>query len=128
MFCPECGAAHTPGGSFCGNCGTRHPFAAMAAAGPDTRSRALAPPAPAARGGTPVERHASHWLPTPLYTIVGVICAVAVGVVFALLTEVLRGRTDVGAMVRASAHPVDAKPRRGAMETLMANGRQGETK
>jgi hypothetical protein len=31
-------------------------------------------------------------------------------------------------MVRASVHPVDAKQKRGAMETLMANGRQGETK
>ena len=60
--------------------------------------------------------------------IVGVICAVAVGVVFALLTEFLRGHTDVGARVRASVHPVDAKQKRGAMETLMANGRQGETK
>lgn len=125
MFCPQCGAAHTPGGSFCGNCGTRHPFAAMAAAGPDTRSRQAGS---AARNGTPASRNEATWLPTPLYTIVGVICAVGVGVVFALLTEFLRGHNDVGAMVRASVHQVDAKQQRGAMETLMANGRQGETK
>jgi len=126
MFCPQCGAAHTPGGSFCGNCGTRHPFAAMTAAGPDTLSR-QAMPAGRARAAQ-AERHAAHWLPTPLYTIVGVICAVGIGVIFALLTEFLRGHTDVGATVRASVHSVDAKPKRGAMETLMANGRQGETK
>ncbi len=125
MFCPQCGAGHTPGGSFCGNCGTRHPFAAMTAAGPATRSRQAAS---AARSGPPANRNPAPWPPTPVYTIVGVICAVAVGVVFALLTEFLRGHTDVGARVRASVHPVDAKQNRGAMETLMANGRQGETK
>jgi len=124
MFCPQCGAGHTPGGSFCGNCGTRHPFAAVAGPGPDTLSRQVAS---ATRSGTPAGRNAVPW-PTPLYTIVGVICAIAVGLVFALLTEFLRGHTDVGAMARASVHPVDAKQKRGAMETLMANGRQGETK
>jgi len=31
MFCPQCGAAPTPGGRFCGSCGTLLPFAPLAA-------------------------------------------------------------------------------------------------
>jgi hypothetical protein len=51
-----------------------------------------------------------------------------VGVVFALLTEFVRDNTTVGFLARGSAHAADTKAKRGAMETLMAVGRQGETK
>ena len=114
MFCPQCGsAALTPGGSFCGNCGTRLPFAFLATDGPAPAASANAvesrPPPPGA-----AERR--QRADSPRYLVAGVACAVAAGVVLALASALVRGRTEAFDSHAAA----DSKARHGPLETLMA--------
>src|SRR4029079_696096 len=98
MFCPQCGAAPTPGGRFCGNCGTLLPFASLAAVtvgGPSAPAPAGTPsPAPARRHETASRRSSLA------FTLAVVACVVACGVVFTAVTSLLRSVAD-----RADARP-----------------------
>jgi len=124
MFCPQCGAAPTPGGRFCGNCGTLLPFASLAAVtvgGPSAPAPAGTPsPAPARRHETASRRSSLA------FTLAVVACVVACGVVFTAATSLLRSVAD-----RADARPTATRDREGAraepqgpMGTLLSPARR----
>jgi len=122
MFCPECGsAALTPGGSFCGNCGTRLPFAFLATDGAAPAASANAVAAQPRPAAAPERRPRAE---SPRYVLAGVACAVAAGVVLALASAVVRGRADAFDAQAAA----DSKARHGPLETLMAVRHAKESK
>ena len=89
MFCPQCGAAPTPGGRFCGNCGTLLPFAStagVAAAGPSSSAGVPAPQD--AAGGDSRSSLA--------FTLAVVVCVVALGIVVTAATSALRPHDGQG--------------------------------
>jgi len=122
MFCPQCGAAHTPGGRFCGNCGTLLPFASLAAVtvgGPSAPDPASAP----ARHQDAASRRSSL-----AFTLAVVACVVACGVVFTAATSLLRGVADRTDARTSSARDRDG-PRaesQGPMGTLLAPARRND--
>jgi len=122
MFCPQCGAAPTPGGRFCGSCGTLLPFAPLAAVTVGGPSAPKPQPGPApARPHETASRRSSL-----AFTLAVVACVVACGVVFTAATSLLRGVAD-----RADARTTAARDREGAradpqgpMGTLLAPARR----
>jgi hypothetical protein len=121
MFCSQCGAAPTPGGRFCGNCGTLLPFAPLAAV---TVGGPLAPDAAPAPSRQPDASRRSSLA----FTLAVVACIVACGVVFTAVTSLLRGYAapaDARTGTPRDRDSVRAEPQ-GPMGALLAPARRNE--